>query len=189
VDVASDGMSAISGHMDGGLRLWDLKTGERTGDISGTRYSWVVSGGARVFEQFANSIAFVSEPGIHEGGIASVHFNPVDNTQVLTNSLDSTLKIVDIRAGLALFTFKHAEYGVSSSWPSRAVFSPDGLYVAAGSNSNGTIFVWNTSDGKLKSMLNGVHASGVIGVAWGRGGSGGQQVASLDRKGVLILWA
>jgi autophagy-related protein 16-1 len=107
----------------------------------------------------------------------------------LTNSLDSTLKIVDIRAGLALFTFKHAEYTTLSSWPSRAVFSPDGRYVAAGSNSNGTLFVWNTSDGKLKSMLSGVHASGVVGVGWGRGGSGGQQVASLDRKGVLILWA
>jgi len=35
VDVASDHTTAVSGHMDGGLRFWDLQTGERTGDITG----------------------------------------------------------------------------------------------------------------------------------------------------------
>lgn len=35
-DVGSDSVTAVSGHMDGGLRFWDLRTGERTSDISGT---------------------------------------------------------------------------------------------------------------------------------------------------------
>lgn len=36
VDVACDSLTAVSGHMDGGIRFWDLQTGERTADISGT---------------------------------------------------------------------------------------------------------------------------------------------------------
>jgi autophagy-related protein 16 len=36
VDVGSDSFTAVSGHLDGGLRFWDLRTGERTADVSGT---------------------------------------------------------------------------------------------------------------------------------------------------------
>ena len=71
-----------------------------------------------------------------------------------------------------------------------SLFLPNSLgrYVAAGSSSNGQIFVWNTGQGELKRKLPG-HESGVCGFAWGRGGSSGQQVASVDKSGVLILWA
>ena len=34
VDVGIDGFTAVSGHLDGGLRFWDIRTGERTADIS-----------------------------------------------------------------------------------------------------------------------------------------------------------
>lgn len=36
VDVASDSQNVVSGHMDGGIRFWDLRSGERTADASGT---------------------------------------------------------------------------------------------------------------------------------------------------------
>ena len=64
-----------------------------------------------------------------------------------------------------------------------------GAYAAAGSSSNGNIFVWNADDGSLKAHLDQGHSAGVCGFSWGRGGSSGQQVASLDRKGALVLWA
>ena len=35
VDVGSDSFSAVSGHHDGGLRCWDLRTGDRTSDFKG----------------------------------------------------------------------------------------------------------------------------------------------------------
>jgi WD40 repeat protein len=35
VDVESE--TAVTGHHDGGLRFWDLKSGDRTENISGTR--------------------------------------------------------------------------------------------------------------------------------------------------------
>jgi autophagy-related protein 16 len=34
VDVGIDSFAAVSGHLDGGLRFWDVRTGERTADIS-----------------------------------------------------------------------------------------------------------------------------------------------------------
>ena len=66
--------------------------------------------------------------------------------------------------------------------------SPDGNYAAAGSAGTGEVFVWRVADGKLEKKLGG-HAAAVGGVAWGRGGTNGQQVASVDKKGVLVLWA
>ena len=108
--------------------------------------------------------------------------------EVLTNSLDSSMKTVDVRTGTAVHTFRHAEFSTSHGW-SRSVYSPDGRYLAAGSSSNGTIFVWNASNGELEAKLSGGHNAGVVGIDWCRGGTGGQQVASIDRKGVLVLWA
>ena len=35
VDVGSDSFSAVSGHLDGGLRCWDLRTGDRSSDFTG----------------------------------------------------------------------------------------------------------------------------------------------------------
>jgi WD40 repeat protein len=50
------------------------------------------------------------------------------------------------------------------------------------------IFVWEAESGKLKKRLKN-HESCVSGFAWGRGGVSGQQVASVDKQGVLILWS
>lgn len=122
-----------------------------------------------------------------------MQFNPVDSTQVLTSSLDATLKILDVRNGTAVQTFRLPSTEQATAAPrwSRSTFSPDGRYVAAGcsQNSNGAIYVWNVLDGAVKTKLTEGHNGGIIGVDWCRGGSGGQQVASLDRKGTLVLWA
>ena len=131
--------------------------------------------------------------GLHESGITSVQFNPTDSAQVLTNSLDSSLKIVDLRTGTALHTFCHVELSTSHGWSS-SCFSPDGRYVAAGSSLNGIVFVWDAlaEDGEkqqLKARLTGGHKAAVVGIDWCHGGSSCQQVASLDRTGVLVLWA
>lgn len=126
--------------------------------------------------------------GLHENSITSVQFNPVDSTQVLTNGLDSCLKIVDVRTGTAIQTLRHAQFHTAQSWASCS-FSGNGLYAAAGSSSTGNIFVWNVEDGSLKKKLEEGHGAGVAGFAWGRGGNSGQQVASVDRKGCLVLWA
>jgi autophagy-related protein 16 len=156
VDVAADAITAVSGHLDGGIRFWDLRSGERTADL----------------------------PGMHEAAVTSVQFHPGDNTQVLTNSMDNSLKLIDVRTGTAVHTFRHQGLHTTHNWSS-ARLSPDGQYAIAGSNLSGEIFVWQTSDGALKTTLQG-HLGGVFGIDWGRGS---QQVASIDRKGSMILWA
>jgi autophagy-related protein 16-1 len=160
VDVAPDAVSAVSGHIDGGLRFWDLNSGSRAADVK----------------------------GIQEAGVTSVQFDPSDMTRVLASSLDSTLKIIDIRSGQVAQRFSNGDIAASSGW-SNAVFSPDGRYLASGSTSNGTVFVWEVSTGKVQAKLDIAHQSGVVGIDWCRGGSAGQQVATIDRKGVLVLWA
>jgi WD40 repeat protein len=63
-----------------------------------------------------------------------------------------------------------------------------GVYVASGSSSNGIVFVWDVKNGKLIQKLEGAHEVGVCGFAWGRAGNSGQQVASVDKSGRLVLW-
>jgi autophagy-related protein 16 len=159
VDVGTDSQTAVSGHLDGGLRFWDLRSGERTEDIS----------------------------GLHEGAITSCQFSPTDSSLVLTNGADSCLKITDLRTGLPTHTLRDGAFTTAHSW-SHAVFSPDGRYVTAGSSSQGAVLVWSATDGSLVKTLRS-HVAGVCAIDWCRGGSSGQQVASLDRQGKLILWA
>jgi len=161
VDVANDTYTMVSGHTNGSLRFWDIRTGEKNAEIE----------------------------NVHRSAITSVQFHPKDCSKVLTNSMDSLIKIVDIRTCKAIREFSHADFQTSYSWSS-SVFSPDGAYVSAGSSSNGFIFVWNAKNGQLVRRLEGGHQNvGVCGIAWGRGGNCGHQVASADKAGKLILWA
>jgi len=98
VDVASDSQSAVSGHMDGGLRFWDVRSGDRTGNIG----------------------------HLHKDSITSVNINPAMSTQVLTQGKDSCLKIVDVRTGNVVHTLRHEEFRTGYNWSSSS-FSPDGM--------------------------------------------------------------
>lgn len=165
----------VSGHIDGGIRLWDPRSNERIGDI----------------------------PDLHDGscgGVTSVMFNPSNSSQIVTMGRDSIIKLVDLRmttsdssdvqssnGGIELQTFRHVDMKVDLSYSGCAI-SPDGKYVAAGS-ANGNIFIWKTTDGNLENQLDGHEGVGVVSVAWGRGSSNGQQFASVDKKGFLYLWA
>lgn len=159
VDMAPDSFTAVSGHMDGGVRFWDVRSGERTADIS----------------------------DLHSGGVTSTQIHPTNSTQILTNGRDSSLKIVDVRTCTAIYTLQHKDFRTTFNWSSSAL-SPDGTYAAAGSGTSGEVFLWRTLDGEFQRKLKG-HDAGVVALAWGRGGSNGQQVASVDRNGGLILWA
>lgn len=160
MDVASDSFTTVSGHMDGGLRCWDVRTGDRTGDVE----------------------------GLHQGGVTSVQFHPTNPTLVLTNGKDSCLKVVDMRTGMTVLALRDIDF-TSAYTHSAAAWSPDGMYAASVSGAaTGQLCVWRTKDGKLVKKLPG-HKTSASGIAWGSGGTSGQQVASVDRQGKLILWA
>ncbi len=141
-----------------GVRFWDVRSSERTADIT----------------------------ELHTNGVTSVKFNPRNNAEVLTTGRDSVVKLIDVRkSGEALQSFYHSDYRIDLSYAGCAI-SPDGKYAAAGS-STGDIFIWHTLDGNLERQLKG-HDTGVVSVAWNLQ-SNGQQFASVDKRGYLLLWA
>jgi len=160
IDVMDDSRTIVSGHVDGGFRLWDTRTGQKSAEIE----------------------------NVHESAITSVQLNPLDSSKVMTNGMDSRVKIVDIRTCKVIHEFRHRDFQTSYNWSSSA-FSPDGAYVASGSSSNGFIFVWNANGKLLQKLEDGHNETGVCGLAWGRGGNNGQQVATVDKSGRLILWS
>ena len=125
---------------------------------------------------------------------------------------DNVVRLIDARkTSEEIQNFHHTNFRVESNYALCAI-SPDGKfnrcrnnlgsclfnserslsvtgkYASAGSSSTGEIFIWRTVDGNLQNQLKG-HESGATGVAWGMGGSNGQQFASMDKKGSLVLWA
>ncbi|ORX59808.1 WD40 repeat-like protein [Hesseltinella vesiculosa] len=149
-----DGHTLVSGHLDNTLRLWDTKSGNGIKDLQ----------------------------GLHRGQITSVAVSP-DGGSVLTNSRDNTLKWIDIRMYEVLHTFQAPTYQNGINW-SRASFSPDGCYVAAGGK-DGSIHIWNTRNMQLERVLQGFHKSAVCGVAWHSMGSE-MYTADMNAKTVCI---
>lgn len=137
----------VSGHLDGGLRCWDVRSGDRVLDIHLLR--------------------------LHQGGVTSVHWKPGSR---------------DARTSAIIQTFNDTSFRTLTNHESSS-FSPGGLYAAVGRGDNGDVFVWNVASGALEKRLSGAHKCGAVGLAWGRGGTNGQQVATIDKSGFLVLWA
>ena len=161
IDVSGE-TNIVSGHLDGGVRFWDTRTG-----------------GDRVV---------LDIPSLHEGGVTSVQFKLGSSYEILTNGRDSTLKLIDARTGTVIQTYSDPGFRTVTN-QAACSFSPNGMYAAAGSGDDGgDIFVWDVTSGILEKKVSS-HQCGVVGIAWGMGGTNGQQVASVDKSGVLILWA
>jgi len=153
--LVQDGVAICSGHVDHHVRFWDVKTGDAVRDVS----------------------------GIHENQITSVCLSP-DGRSVLTNCRDNTLKVIDVRTYEVQSTFRADEYRNGLNW-TRACFSPDGHYIAAGSQ-DGSIFIWNALNNKLERMLSDVHSSPVSCCSWSP--SGAQFASAGDRDKLVVLW-
>lgn len=171
-DVAMmDTQPVITGHLDGGVRFWDVRSGSEVLDI----------------------------PSLHEGGVTSVQWKPGSNHYILTCGRDSTLKIIDGRnysssntanSSGVVKTFSNRALRIMSN-NARCSYSPDpeGKYVASGGGDTGDLFVFDVASCELKKRLSSAHKAGVVGLAWGKGGTNGQQIATVDKSGVLVLWA
>lgn len=97
IALPSDASTAVSGHMDGGLRFWDLRSGDRIAEMK----------------------------NLHDNGITSVMCSPLDGTKLLTNGLDSILRIVDVRMADIIHSFSHEGFRSTFNW-SASTWSPDG---------------------------------------------------------------
>lgn len=83
-----------------GVRFWDIRSSERTADIT----------------------------ELHSNGVTSVQFNPANNAEVLTTGRDSVVKLIDVRkSGQELQSFSHSEFKIDLSYAGCTI-SPNGTF-------------------------------------------------------------
>ncbi|CAM9355100.1 unnamed protein product [Discosporangium mesarthrocarpum] len=170
------GVNAIiaSGHMDGSLRFWDLRSGSRSHCVS----------------------------SIHTDQVTSVQFSLGSSNLLLTNSRDNTLKLVDTRTYEAITCLRHPNYRTPTAF-SRACLAPGATFAAAGSIDH-AVYVWDLALGSESSnaaagwgLSTGTgsqrvvavlesHEAPVVGCHWSARAPG--RLASCDTAGVLCLW-
>lgn len=142
----------MTAHQDGTICRWD----ERTGTLQSISHN------------------------LHSRAIMSMVQVP-DSNEIITMSLDHSLKSVDLRSLCATQTFRHENLRVPSEGSCPAL-SPDGKLLAAGSSS-GELFIWNRVwNSQVETVLNGHNAS-IVSTLWSKG-----SLVSADRTGTIKVW-
>jgi len=113
----------------------------------------------------------------HEGGVYGVSFSP-DGTQLVSGSIDNTLKIWDAATGHATLTLSGHSGGVSS-----VSFSPDGKWIVSGS-ADGTLKMWDAATGAERLTLKG-HLGEVLSASYS---PNGKQIVSGSADDTLRMW-
>jgi autophagy-related protein 16-1 len=141
IDVAADGFTCTSGHLDGLARTWDLRNGKIVHEIR----------------------------GIHEMPITSVQFSPSTSNAslLLTLSRENKMRVFDSVTWELIKTMEDEKFTVGST-STRGVFSSDALYAAAG-DASGAVYVWDVTTGSIVETLE-KHQSVVTGMAWSKNG-------------------
>uniref|UniRef100_A0AAY4B0I0 Autophagy related 16 like 2 n=1 Tax=Denticeps clupeoides TaxID=299321 RepID=A0AAY4B0I0_9TELE len=184
----------VTGSADRTVKLWDLhraactQTMEVTShcsDVVCSEYV-IVSGHYDHKIRFWDSrLARCTRETLAQGRVTSLDICP-DHRQLLSCSRDDSLQVVDLRmVHTPIFVFRYAEGFKCGSDSTKAIFSPDGSYVAAGS-ADWAVYVWNVGGGHLEARLPEVHSSTVSAVAWS---SSGEYVVSVDKSRCAVLWS
>lgn len=135
-----------SGHMDSRIRIWDVRTSSCQHELADVHMAQV------------NSLA--RSTGSTFWFCFSLSYAPLDGTTLLTSARDHSLKLIDLRTYRTLVTLTAEGYRAASS---RAILSPDGAYVLAGSQ-DGSIFAWSAATGKVEAQLKGHQYAPCFGV-------------------------
>ncbi|PRW45473.1 autophagy-related 16 [Chlorella sorokiniana] len=122
--ITADGSLVASGHFDGTLRFWDLRTG-----------------------RVAHEVAGLHSP---HGGITSVDTGS-SGALVLTCGKDNLLRCVDVRRFEVRHTLSAPSFSVGGAWTT-ACFSPTEQQAAAGS-ADGTVFLWDIAKSTVAARL------------------------------------
>ncbi|KAM6946395.1 ATG16 autophagy related 16-like 2 [Aplochiton taeniatus] len=118
-----------------------------------------------------------------QGKVTSLDFSP-DHRQLLSCSRDDCLQVVDLRMNNTRMGFR-AEGFKCGCDSTKAIFSPDGCYLAAGSV-DGAVYIWNVSTGNLETRLPDMHSSSINAVSWS---VSGDFVVSVDKSRRAVLWS
>ncbi|CAF3236892.1 unnamed protein product [Rotaria sp. Silwood2] len=182
-----------SGSQDRTLKLWDLQNRQCVRTLfAGSKCHDLVAhdaSGSLISGHFDKKIRFWDARNDStkcelqlQAAVTSLSINR-EKQLLLACSRDDTLKLIELRENRVIQTFSHDDFKVASD-TIKAVLSPDCTYACAGSN-DGSVFVWNTTTGKIERVLNKEHSSIVNAVAWH---PEGRFIASCEKQRRAILW-
>ncbi|RLF43585.1 MAG: hypothetical protein DRN29_09885, partial [Thermoplasmata archaeon] len=159
VCFSPDGRYALSGSLDGTLKLWDVATERCLRTFQGHEDSvesvcfspdgrYALSGGHWTLKLWdvATGRCLRTFEG-HEDSVESVCFSP-DGRYALSGSSDNTLKLWDVATGRCLRTFEGHK-----GWVHSVSFSPDGRYALSGGH--WTLKLWDVATGRCLRTFEG----------------------------------
>jgi hypothetical protein len=193
VSYSPDGRYIASGSYDGTIKIWDATTGALVRTLTG-HSDWVFSvsyspdgryiasgsrdGTIKIWDATTGALSYVRSRGIVDlGSIASV-IVPMGVILPRGVGMTGTIKIWDATTGAELRTLTG-----HSDWVSSVSYSPDGRYIASGSEDN-TIKIWDATTGALVRTLTG-HSSVVYSVSYS---PDGRYIASGSWDGTIKIW-
>ncbi|XP_042210496.1 autophagy-related protein 16-1-like [Homarus americanus] len=190
----SESAKVVTGSHDRTLKIWDLRSracirtifaGSSCNDLvpSDSAATTIISGhfdkkirfwDTRT-EQSANEVPL-------QGKITSLSLSR-DGFYLLSCVRDDSLKILDLRKNKVVHTFTGDGFHVGTDY-TRATFSPDAMYVAAGTG-DGAVYIWNVNTGKLEKTFR-EHSACVVACTWH---PSGKSLVSCDRAKKVIAWS
>jgi len=144
----------LTAHQDGTICRWD----ERSGSL------------------------LASSAAIHTRAIVSAVHLPETN-EIITVSLDHSIKSVDLGTLAVTQTLKHESFRVPAEGGLPSL-SPDNKFIAVGSSS-GSLFIFNRAwNSHVETILDG-HKSAIVATAWSEKSG---LLVSADRTGCIKIW-
>ncbi|XP_070685984.1 protein Atg16l2-like isoform X2 [Pempheris klunzingeri] len=183
----------VTGSADRTIRLWDLHRAACVQVAEVASYcsdlvcseNCVISGHydckIRVWDTRSVS-CFQELPA--QGKVTSLDISS-DQRQLLSCCRDDCLQLVDLRRRSSERVCFRAEGFKCGSDSTKAIISPDGCFLAAGS-ADGAVYIWNVSTGNLETCLPDKHSSSISAVSWSLSG---QYVVSVDKSRLAVLWS
>ncbi|XP_030633811.1 ATG16 autophagy related 16-like 2 [Chanos chanos] len=182
----------VTGSADRTVKIWDLQRAACIQTIEVLSYCsdvvcseyFIISGHYdRKIRFWDSRAASCTQEVPLQGRVTSLDICP-DHRQLLSCSRDESLQLVDLRMNNSRVTFR-AEGFKCGCDSTKAIFSPDGSYLAAGS-ADGAVYIWNINTGNLETRLPDMHRSCINAVAWS---VSGEYVVSVDKSRRAVLWS